>query len=164
MACSKHWWYPRLHRLETLGDRWIMNWKRSVLEQLWPNHTPVTILNSHPTMNLYRFYAFAKQKSHNTSLLLLSALMQRHRHLVELFPRFLCVPQACQRRVLVALGHRLRIPYTQWHRSYERFLIQLFRFSTERTLYMLCCCKALWFITVTTKWYSETTTMEFSYP
>jgi len=70
----------------------------AVLELLSPfihlrtTHTPVTILNSHPTMNLYRFYAFAKQKSHNTSLLLLSALLQGHRHLVKLFPRFVCVP------------------------------------------------------------------------
>jgi len=81
---------------------------------LWTTHTPVTVLNSHPTINFYRFHAFAKQKSHNTSLLLLSALLQRHCHLVELFPRFLCVLQACQRHVFVAQGHCLRIPYTQW--------------------------------------------------
>ena len=105
--------------------------------QLCMTHTPVTVLNSHPTMNLYRFHAFTKQKSHNTSLLLLSALLQGHRHLVELFPRFLCVPQVCQRHLLVAQGHRLRIPYTQWYRSYRRFLIQLFRFSTERPLYVV---------------------------
>jgi len=55
-------------------------------------HTPVTILNSHPTMNLYRFHTFANQKSHNTSLLLFSALLQGHWHLIELFPRFLWVP------------------------------------------------------------------------
>jgi len=106
---------------------------------LCTTRTPVTVLNSHPTMNLCRFHAFAKQKSHNTSLLLLGALLQGHRHLVELFPRFLCVPQACQRYLLVAQGHRLRTPYTQWYRSYTRFLIQLFRFSTERPLYVQCC-------------------------
>ena len=102
---------------------------------LCTTHTPVTTLNPHPTMNLYRFHAFAKQTCHNTSLLLLSAPLQGHRHLVELFPRFLCVPQACQRHLLVALGHPLRIHYAQWHRSYTRFLIELFRFPTERTLY-----------------------------
>jgi len=73
-------------------------------------HSPVTVLNSHLTMNLYRFHAFTKQKSHNTSLLLLSALLQGHRHLVELFPRFLCKPQACQCHLLVAQGHRLAYP------------------------------------------------------
>jgi len=110
----------------------------AVLELLSPfihlctTHTPVTVLNYHPTMNPYRFHAFAKQKSHNTSLLLLSALSQGHRHLVELFPRFLFVPQACQRHLLVAQGHLLCIPYTQLYRSYTRFLIQLFRFSTEQ--------------------------------
>jgi len=75
--------------------------------------TPVTVLNSHTTMKLYRFHAFAKQKCHNTLLLSLSALLQGHRHFVELFPRFLCVPQPCQCHLLVAQGHRLCIPYTQ---------------------------------------------------
>jgi hypothetical protein len=78
--------------------RRILHTSDAVLEFLSPflhlctTHTPVTILNSHPTMNLYRFHAFAKQKSHDTSLLLLSALFQGHRHLVDLLPRFLCVP------------------------------------------------------------------------
>jgi len=114
----------------------------AVLELLSPfihlctTHTPVTVLKCRPTMNLYRFHAFAKQKSHNNSLLLLSALLQGHRHFVELFPRFLCVPQVCQRHLLVAQGHRLRNTYTQWYRSYTRFLIQLFRFFTERPLYV----------------------------
>jgi hypothetical protein len=62
------------------------------LIHLCPTHTPVTVLNSQSTMNLYRFHAFTKQKSHNTSLLPLSALLQGHHHLVELFLRFLRVP------------------------------------------------------------------------
>ena len=97
----------------------ILHTSDAVLELLSPfvhlctTHTPVTVLNTHPTMNFNRFRIFAKQKSHNTSLLLLGALLQGHRHLVELFDRFLCVSQACQRHLLVAQGHRLRIPYTQ---------------------------------------------------
>jgi len=81
------------------------------------------VLNSHLTKNLYRFHAFAKQKSHNTSLLLLSALLQGYRHLVELFPR-----------PMPPIGS-LHIPYTQWYWLYTRFLIQLFPFPTERPLY-----------------------------
>jgi len=64
-------------------------------------------------MNFNRFHIFAKQKSHNTSLLLLGALLQGHGHFVKLFTRFLCLTEACQRNLLVAKGHRLRIPYTQ---------------------------------------------------
>ena len=98
--------------------RRILHTSDAVLEllspfiHLCPTHTPVNVLNVHPTMNLYRFHSFAKQKSHNTSLLFLSAPLQGHRHLVERFLRFLYVPQACQRHLLVALGHRLRISYT----------------------------------------------------
>jgi hypothetical protein len=44
-----------------------------------------------------------------------------------------CFPgsYACQCRLLVTLGYHLHAPYTQWHRSYMWFVIQLFRFSTE---------------------------------
>ena len=120
--------------------RRILHASDAVLELLSPfthlrkAHTLVTVLNSHPTMNLYRFHAFATQKSHNTSLLLLSALLLGHWHLVELVPWFLCVPQVCQRHLLVAQGHCLRIPNTQWYWSNTRFLIQLFRFPTEQPL------------------------------
>ena len=120
--------------------RRILHASDAVLELLSPfihlckTHTPVTVLNSHPTMNLYRFHAFAKKKSHNTALLLLSVLLQGHWHLVGMIPRFLCVPQVCQHHLLVAQGHRLRISYTQWYWSCTRLLIQLFRFPTERPL------------------------------
>ena len=88
---------------------------------------PVTVLNSHPMMNLYRFHAFAKQKSHNTSLLLLCVFS-------NCFPGFLCVPTP-------SIGSSRsppsrRMPYTQWYRSYTRFLIQLLRFRTKRPLYI----------------------------
>jgi hypothetical protein len=83
-----------------------------ILVHLCTTHTPVTVLNSHPTY-LYRFHTFAKQKCHNTSLFLRCALLHGHRHLVELFPRFLCVPQACQCHLLVAQDHRLYILYPQ---------------------------------------------------
>ena len=90
--------------------RRILHTSDVVLELLSPflhlctTHTPVTVLNTHPTMNFNRFYTFARQKSHNTLLLLLGALLQGHRNLVELFPRFLCVSQSCQRHLLVAQG------------------------------------------------------------
>ena len=120
--------------------RRILHTSDAVLELLSPfihlctTRTPVTVLNSHPTMNLYRFHSFAEQKSHNTLLLLLSALLQGRCRLVKLFPRVLCVPQACQRHLLVAQGHHLRRPYTRYQ-SYTRFLIQLFQFPTELPLY-----------------------------
>lgn len=66
--------------------------------------TPIRVLNSHLTMTIYRFHAFATRQYHNVSLLLLGALQQGRRHLLKVFLRFECVLQACQCHLLVSLN------------------------------------------------------------
>jgi len=66
---------PLVQRRPSLVVSSRLHNRDAVLELLSPfihlctTHTPVTVLNSHPTMNLYRFHAFAKQKSQHFAAL-----------------------------------------------------------------------------------------------
>lgn len=75
--------------------------------------TCVRLANLSPTLNVHRISTFTAQTSHSIWLLLFDIPLQGRRRFVELFPRFPCVLQPCQRHLLVAQGHHLSLPNTQ---------------------------------------------------